>query len=326
MKLSPSATHLLGETLDADMKSTLTVWETRTAEQKYTESGSGAVFYLMHSSFSPDEAVFSVPGSEEHGFTWLERLQLGGHFRHVGPVLRNETTQSECYPGTAPRFTADDSRLRCVGTDGVLRSFDVSAFTHARDKDVYYTAGAVSGDLRTLALPPRILPRHPHPAVRGQAGRTEPACRGLLKPHGEDRVSRDGRLAAVLQSATIEIWDTADEKRPVLGSLPVVDQQVRSGASIAFAFSPDRTSPAVQVVTKDEVNTLTFRDLTTMRQIRKASAALGHTLRPMGQALSTGRTPWTPGQLVRDLCAVSGPLSEQEWKTHIPDVPYLKTC
>ncbi|MFJ3201588.1 hypothetical protein [Streptomyces sp. NPDC086989] len=70
MKLSPSGSYLLGETLDADMKSTLTVWETRTAD-----------------------------------------------------------------PHAAPR----------------------------------------------------LLPRHPLPAVRGQAGHTEPACRGLLKPHGEDR-------------------------------------------------------------------------------------------------------------------------------------------
>lgn len=33
-----------------------------------------------------------------------------------------------------------------------------------------------------------------------------------------------------------------------------------------------------------------------------------------------------PAQLVRDLCARSGPLTEQEWKTHIPDIPYRKTC
>ncbi|MFG2368847.1 hypothetical protein ACGFY3_45870 [Streptomyces mirabilis] len=33
-----------------------------------------------------------------------------------------------------------------------------------------------------------------------------------------------------------------------------------------------------------------------------------------------------PARLVRDLCARSGPLTKQEWKTHIPDIPYRKTC
>jgi WD40 repeat protein len=33
-----------------------------------------------------------------------------------------------------------------------------------------------------------------------------------------------------------------------------------------------------------------------------------------------------PERLIRDLCAESGPLTEREWKSHIPDVPYRKTC
>ncbi|MFF1737399.1 hypothetical protein [Streptomyces sp. NPDC058247] len=31
-------------------------------------------------------------------------------------------------------------------------------------------------------------------------------------------------------------------------------------------------------------------------------------------------------RLIRDLCARSGPLTAQEWKAHIPDVPYRNTC
>ncbi|WP_405754427.1 MULTISPECIES: WD40 repeat domain-containing protein [unclassified Streptomyces] len=289
-------------------------------------------------------------------------------------------------------------------------------------------------------------------------------------------LSRDGRLAAVLMGTTIEIWDTAKEKEPVLGALSILDPQMRDRATTAFAFSPDGKSLAVQVVTKDEVNTLTFWDLTTMRQIGKVAADLGYpanggavvfqpdgrsviaaptfgrvafpsgevitkgatglevdsisddgttlythprgfrpyirlwdtrTLQPVGQDLSTGpvypplsaperatavspdgrlfatvhesqpgyqikvwdsRTrqqigvPLTgptgavgefgvigftpdgsavtgvdeygrfftytlaPARLVRDLCATSGPLTEQEWKPHIPDVSYRKTC
>jgi WD40 repeat protein len=34
----------------------------------------------------------------------------------------------------------------------------------------------------------------------------------------------------------------------------------------------------------------------------------------------------SPSQLVHELCATSGGLTKKEWKTHIPDVPYRKTC
>ncbi|MFD8394769.1 trypsin-like peptidase domain-containing protein [Streptomyces sp. NPDC059680] len=34
----------------------------------------------------------------------------------------------------------------------------------------------------------------------------------------------------------------------------------------------------------------------------------------------------SPTQLVHELCATSGGLTEKEWRTHIPDVPYRKTC
>lgn len=33
-----------------------------------------------------------------------------------------------------------------------------------------------------------------------------------------------------------------------------------------------------------------------------------------------------PARLIRGLCAGSGPLTEQEWKAHIPDVPYRRPC
>ncbi|MFJ3201589.1 hypothetical protein [Streptomyces sp. NPDC086989] len=79
--------------------------------------------------------------------------------------------------------------------------------------------------------------------------------------------------------------------------------------SIAFAFSPDGRSLAVQVVTKDEVNTFTFRDLTAMRQIRKVSAALGYpanggpvTFQPDGASVIAapmfGRVAFPSGEVI----------------------------
>ncbi|MGW1892260.1 nSTAND1 domain-containing NTPase [Streptomyces sp. NPDC002004] len=392
-----------------------------------------------------------------------------------GPVVRYSTTESECFPPTALRFTADDSKLRCVGTDGVVRSLDVSAFTKPpKENGYYYREGAVSADGRTLALradndfdveiwsPLSRTKRFTLTSRREDTGR----------PVDEMQLSRDGRRLGILSGTTIEIWDTGRKKGSMLGSLSILRQDQTDGATTAFAFSPDDKSLAVQVVTKDETNVLTFWNLTTMRRIHEVRANLGYpdnggavlfqpdgksviaapnfgrvafpsgrvvtkgspnlevnsasadgatlytyprgfrpyvrfwdarTLQPDGEDLRTGPayTPglperatatspdgrlfatlyqsrpgyeikvWdsrtrsqlgvsltgpldeivalaftpdgsaltgvdrhgrffaytiAPAQLIRDLCAKSGPLTEREWKAHIPDIPYRKSC
>ncbi|WP_434587232.1 protein kinase domain-containing protein [Streptomyces sp. A5-4] len=397
------------------------------------------------------------------------------------PVMRYATTQSECHPLTALRFTADNSKLRCAGTDGVVRSLDIHAFTKPPESTgEYYQASAVSLDRRTFALSdgdgieiwstPSRTKRSTVTSVAGSRGHSVE----------EIQLSRDGRLLAVVADTQVEIWDTAKKKPALLGSLSILEKDKPDGAAQPYpfapdkrvAFSPDNKSLAVQVV-KAQTNTLTFCDLTTMRQLRKVQADLGYpsnggavffqpdgksviaapnlgrvafpsgrvitkgastlevdsisddgatiytyprrfrpyirlwdarTLLPEGNDLRTGAvaaalsTPegataassdgrlfatvhqsgphyqikvWNsrtrtqlgapltayndeivalafapdgstltsvdkrgrffthgiaPAQLIRDLCAKSGPLTEQEWKTHIPDVPYRKTC
>ncbi|MFE6104702.1 trypsin-like peptidase domain-containing protein [Streptomyces laurentii] len=392
-----------------------------------------------------------------------------------GPVMRYSTTQSECYPPTALLFTADDSKLRCVGTDSVVRSFDVSAFTKPpKENGDYYGEAAFSGDGRTLAL-----------SAGGGIGIWSPMSRTrryTVTSHVEDpgapvdeiQLSRDGRRLGILSGTRIEIWDTGGKKGSRLGGLSILRKDQFDGATTAFAFSPDDKSLAVQVVTKDKTNVLTFWDLTTMRRIREVRADLGYpdnggavffqldgksviaapnfgrvafpsgkvlakgspslevdaagddgstlytyprgfrpyirfwdarTLLPRREDLRTGAvfggslgTPeratasspdgrlfatahesapgyeikvWdrhtgaelgapltgpleeilalsfspdgstltavdkhgrfftdtiAPARLIKDLCARSGPLTKQEWKTHIPDIPYRKTC
>ncbi|MEU9330983.1 trypsin-like peptidase domain-containing protein [Streptomyces canus] len=397
-----------------------------------------------------------------------------------GQVMRYSTTQSECHPATALRFTADDSTLRCVGGDGVVRTIDVRAATKPpKENGGYYNEGVVSGDRRTLALhiggdieiwSPLSRTKRSTVASPAVANSAETGI----------QLSRDGRLLAVRADTGIEIWDTAKKPGSMLGSLPIVKKDRQDGPYsqrytpyVTFAFSPDDKSLAVEVFTDDDVNTLTFWDLTTMRRIREVRVRLGYpdngaavffqpdgksviaapnlgrvafpsgrilakgspsldvdsasedgstlytyprgfrpylrfwdarTLLPDGEDLRTGAvsapllTPerataasadgrlfatvhqaalgyqikvWdrrtnselgvpltgplydiialafspdgstltavdkhgrfftrsiAPARLIRDLCARSGPLTKQEWKAHIPDIPYRKTC
>ncbi|MFD3487019.1 protein kinase [Streptomyces sp. NPDC058665] len=556
MAVSPLGTYLMTETAESDVKSTLAIWDTRTAREIITVDGSVFSLLLANTSFSPDERVLSVPGDGQgKPFTWFDThtekklpvpvpylgvkaadiqgpvvfspdgklgaLTLRGGkisvfdrakgwavssdltgaeeftaypllFSPDGryliqnavvwetppsssrtPVMRHATTQSECYPSTALRFTADGSKLRCVGEDGVVRSFDVGAFTKppaSIGEETYYGEGEVSLDRRTLAL------RKDDIEIWSPLSRTKRSTvtLGASAPYVKKmELSHDGRLLAVLLGTEIQIWDTASKKAAKLGTLPILKQDQLSGASTEFAFSPDKKSLAVQVVTQDEINKLTFWDLPTMRRIREVRADLGYptnhgavifhpdgrsviaapnfgrvafpsgrvitkgapslevdslsadgatlythprafrpyvrfwdarTLLPEGEDLRTGAVApplfaperatavspdgrlfatmhkvgpsyqikvWdsrsrtqlgvalagrideiitlaftadgsslisldkggrflthtvNPVRLVRDLCAKSGPLTEQQWKTHIPDIPYRKTC
>ncbi|MET7621562.1 trypsin-like peptidase domain-containing protein [Streptomyces sp. NPDC005408] len=200
------------------------------------------------------------------------------------PVMRYATTQSECHPLTPLRFTADDSKLRCAGTDGVVRSLGVRAFTKPPEPTGgYYQESAVSLDRRTFALSDggdieiwSALSRTKRSTVTSVA---------RSKGHSVEKIqlSRDGRLLAVLADTQIEIWDTAKKKPSLLGSLSILEKDQPGGATQpypfvpdkAFAFSPDSKSLAVQVV-KAQTNMLTFWDLTTMRRIREVRADLGY--------------------------------------------------
>lgn len=70
--VSPLGTYLLTEATNLKMKSTLTVWDTRTARKIITLTGSGPVFLLGSTSFSPDERVISLPGDQGKPFIWFD--------------------------------------------------------------------------------------------------------------------------------------------------------------------------------------------------------------------------------------------------------------
>ncbi|WP_159100461.1 nSTAND1 domain-containing NTPase [Streptomyces lunaelactis] len=200
------------------------------------------------------------------------------------PVMRYATTQSECHPLTPLRFTADDSKLRCAGTDGVVRSLDVRAFTKTPESTGgYYDEGAVSLDRSTFALRTRNDIEIWSPLSRTKRSTMTSVVGSTGQLVDKMQPSRDGRLLAVVADTQIEIWDTAKKKPSLLGSLSILEKDQSGGATQpypfapdkAVAFSPDSKSLAVQVV-KAQTNTLTFWDLTTMRRIREVHADLGY--------------------------------------------------
>ncbi|MGW7545570.1 WD40 repeat domain-containing protein [Streptomyces sp. NPDC054770] len=220
--------------------------------------------------FSPDGRYLV-----QHGVVWEVAVTRSG------PVMRHSTTESECYPTTAPRFTADDAQLRCVGNDGVVRSYDVSSFTDPpKDDGRYYSEGAVSADRRTFALREGADIEIWSPLSRTRRLTVTARAGGLGNAVEKIQLSRDGRLLAVHSYTSVEIWDvsgrTAGKKGVLLGSLPVLRQDQFSGTSVEFGFAPDDRSLAVQIVTRDGTNVLSFWNLTTMRRIREVRANLGY--------------------------------------------------
>ncbi|MDF3291869.1 nSTAND1 domain-containing NTPase [Streptomyces silvisoli] len=193
------------------------------------------------------------------------------------PVMHNSITQSECSPLADMRFTPDVSKLRCVGLDGSVRTFDVSAYTDSpAGTSENYGQAVVSADRRTIALA-KDGGIELWSALTRTKRATAPLPVGDSGPSVDDiQLSRDGRRLAALYGTRIYVWDTAGRTGHLLGSLPAIEEGQRSGALDAFAFSPDDKSLAVEIGPVSGTNVLTFWDLTNMHQIRQVRADLGY--------------------------------------------------
>lgn len=106
-------------------------------------------------------------------------------------------------------------------------------------------------------------------------------------------VSPDSRLFATVhedpgEQAQITVWDSRTHSQ--LGP-PFTGTLDPSGSVVAVTFAPDGS---------------------TLISVDQNGRLLTHAV--------------TPAKLIRDLCTKSGSLTEQEWKAHIPDVPYRRTC
>ncbi|MGW6395368.1 WD40 repeat domain-containing serine/threonine protein kinase [Streptomyces sp. NPDC055103] len=169
------------------------------------------------------------------------------------PVMRFSTTQSECHPTTALRFTSGRSKLRCVGTDGAVRSLDVTAFTHPPKRaGDFFGWSAVSADRRTLALVSSGGIQIWNPLSHTKRLTLMDDDSGSASAVERVRLSHDGRVLAAYSNRGLEIWDIPGgtaRKRGTLRSVAPESKTLRSLApSVDFAVSPDGKSLAVQVV------------------------------------------------------------------------------
>ncbi|MEV7221943.1 trypsin-like peptidase domain-containing protein [Streptomyces sp. NPDC093681] len=228
-----------------------------------TELTGGDDLSLYPLRFSPDSRYLA-----QGGVIWETA------FGQTKPLMHYSTTDSECFSDNGLLFTADGSKLRCVGLDGAIRSLDISTVTKAPEGagEFYSESAAVSADRRTLALLNSSSIEIWSPLTHTK--RTTIPSPGIVADN--PTLSPDGRLLAVQSGLTkIEIWDLAEEKK--LGTLPTpLDWEQRSGALQEFAFSPDNRSFAAEVVMPNGINALRFWDLATMHQIRDIRAALGY--------------------------------------------------
>lgn len=193
------------------------------------------------------------------------------------PIIQYSTTRDECEPRTI-RFSADDTELRCVNAEGMLRSLDIARFTKpVVEAGRGYGAATASRDGSTLAL-----------SASGtiEIWSTAPlAKRYELKPVNDLgssvalKLSRDGRLLAVTDGNDsddeVEIWDLKERSR--IGVLPEsVPPTSDVGSTFArdLDFSPDNRS-LVRRQTERGALVLKFWDLKKMKVIRELREGAG---------------------------------------------------
>ncbi|WP_018348270.1 caspase, EACC1-associated type [Longispora albida] len=152
--------------------------------------------------------------------------------------------------------------------------------------------------------------------------------------------SPDGStLATGSQDSTVILWDVHDPRRPRVRGAPLTGQQ---GTIRSLAFSPDGwalASGSADQSTRawDVVDPGRPRSLIRIRT--QAAIIIAVAFSPDGRTLATAGADkrvylWDLGDIkdtranaVKKACERAGRgLNEAEWRQHVPDLPYQKTC
>lgn len=212
-----------------------------------------------------------------------------------------------------------DTRVKTVrsGRPGAVAVYDPEGVAMARrpDGNALVTQEGLVADLRAGRLEPRVL--------------------------GEDLISGvayspDGsRLAVGDVLGRVTLWDGAARTR--LGVLDGAASDTgadMSGEVTALAFSPDGRTLAVAGAR----GTVRLWDVASQQllgtalptpgdEVRALAFGADNTLHVSGAHVPVQKYDLAPDRLVTRICARAGSgLSEADWRTYLPDIPYRRTC
>ncbi|NJP43996.1 hypothetical protein HCN08_11345 [Streptomyces sp. PRB2-1] len=254
-------------------------------------------------AFSPDDSTYATYGpapGRAAGPGQVTRSLQFYDLRTMRPVLTTTYTLEAALAGYAPTVTfRPDGRAVAVTPDLGLVAFPTgrtlvpgSTQLHvdgfgADGKSAYTDPSSERDDL--LLLDPGTLRPQGDPLNVGENA-------GELSVD-EDPVahSADGRLLAALYTPTPA--GRTDTSAPAIGLWDVPSRR-RIGPGL-----PGPVSGLLLTFTADDSTLVSLDDQGTFRTYAVA-----------------------PARLVHELCGTAGGLTRQEWKAHIPDVPYRRTC
>ncbi|MGI5171707.1 WD40 repeat domain-containing serine/threonine protein kinase [Spirillospora sp. CA-253888] len=269
------------------------IWDVRARAKRLTlNPGPPQAGSTPTPSFSPDgKALATLAPGEKNSVPTVLTFWDTASGRSLGQA--RTTPQAAGHGGSETRivWSGDGRRVASATELGVVEfpSGKTAVPPGALPSTVTRSVQALSSDGTLATVDQRAL-------VFWKAGDLKQAGPPIWLPEGTGpnvAFSPDGRLAATADGqGKIDIWDVAEKRRV---GLPLTGHTYDSGSGTqtgSLAFSAD-----------------------------------GSRVHSVGQA--DGRLVThliAPGLLKQTLCKAFGQLTEQEWRTHVPDLDHRKTC
>jgi WD40 repeat protein len=284
-----------------------------------------------------DEMTFSPDGHTLATASWDHTVGLWDLTDRAHPSrIATLTGHSEIVSGVA--FSPDRRTLATASNDHTVKLWDLTHRTHP-------TRGAsltLTGQESHIAFSPdgRTLAASSNSAIMilwDLADRARPSRTATFpSPATEMTFSPDGAILVTAGSKAVELWDLTDRTHPTrTASLPLTGQDGH------VALSPDGRTMVIGAGTSDVA--VGIWDITygadPIRTATLTSPASEVVFGPDGYTLATIGNDHTAalwdlrevtklsGHLIDRTCAAAGrDLSQQQWNTFAPEVPYRRTC
>ncbi|WFE59556.1 AAA family ATPase [Micromonospora sp. WMMD712] len=308
-----------GDRYFRDINGTAVLWEVATGKPVATLSGHTRPVNAV--AFSPDGRTLATGSNDGTARLWdvatgKPVATLPGHTRPVNAVA----------------FSPNGRTLATGSNDGTARLWDVATgrvLTTLTGRTSSVASVAFSPDGRILATGSSDGTARLWDVATGKPVATLP---GHTRPVNAVAFSPNGRtLATGSNDGTARLWDVATGR--VLTTLTG-----RTSSVASVAFSPDGRILATGSGIDDNGMAVLW-DVATGKPVITFTGHSGDVtsvaFSPDGRTLATGSSERTarlwPTEWIPDpyglLCSRAGrPLSTQEWKAYIPDLPYEKVC